>query len=336
MMRSKRTMLYGLLLAVLMWTVFVGSAVAQEPGRDPGAMPQNTLFRTTLLFAQVLPFIIGLGILAGLYRVRTESNKEAANPSGDTIQRHNWTTVGLHWLNALGFLIGLGTAAMLLQWVDRMLGLQSIYLLHYIGAALIAYALFNVTTHSLAGGDTGLLPKLRDIPDALGELVSYSGIFGESGVLGIRWPKGLSRPIARLFVTFGIRKPKDVGKYLATEKVLSLPVWTILAGLILISGLVKTLRYVWPIPTEIVALATGVHDLTSIAIAVWLVAHIAPTTLIPRNWPLFKSMFTTKVPKEYVKTHHPTWYRQLRTGKSAPRSSAQEESLKPASQVGMD
>lgn len=311
MTRRGRAIFRSVLLAMLLWAALVGGVTAQEPGRDPGSMPQSTLFRTSLLFAQALPFIIGLGILAGLYRARTGSEKGAVEFSGDTIQRHSWTDVGLHWLNALGFLVGLGTAAMLLRWVNRALDLQLIYVLHYVGSALIVYALFDFVTYSLVGGHTGLLPRLRDVPDALGELASYLGVFGEPGVFGVRLPRGIATPIARLFVTFGIRKPRDVGKYLATEKALSFPVWAVLVALILASGLVKTLRYAWPIPTGVVGLATWVHDLTSIAVGIWLAVHVASTTLIPRNWPLFTSMFTARVPEEYVKAHHPAWYRQL-------------------------
>lgn len=332
----RRTILSGLLLAILLWAVLVGTVLAQEPGRDPGAMPQNALFRTTLFFAQALPFAIGLGILVGLYRLRIGSEQESSNAPGDVVRRHSWTDVGLHWLNALGFLLGLGTAAMLLRWVNRILDLQLIYVFHYVGSIFIAYVFVNFVTHSLVGGYLGLWPKLRDIPDALGELVGYLSIFGEPGAFGIRLPRKIANPIARLCVTFGLRKPQEAGKYLATEKVLSFPIWSILASLILISGLVKTLRYTWPIPTGVVSLATWVHDLTSIAILVWLIVHVASTTLIPRNWPLFKSMLTTKVPQDYVKAHHPAWYRQLHAKERLFHSSGQKEGLKPVSQAGMD
>ncbi len=333
---KRRTILSGSLLAVLLWAALIGTVLAQEPGRDPGAMPQNALFRATLLFAQALPFVMGLGILIGLYRLRIDSEKESSNAADGTIRRHSWTDVGLHWLNALGFLLCLSTAAMLLRWVNRILDLQLIYVFHYVGSILIAYVLVSFVTHSLVGGYLGLWPKLRDIPDALGELVGYLGIFGEPGVFGIRLPRKIAIPIARLCVTFGLRKPQEAGKYLATEKVLSFPIWSILASLILFSGLVKTLHYTWPIPTGVVGLATWVHDLTSIAIVVWLVVHVASTTLIPRNWPLFRSMFTTKVPQDYVKTHHPAWYRQLRSKELLFRSSGQKEGLKPVSQARMD
>lgn len=334
MTRRRWSLLASMLLAVVLSTAFVGGVAAQEPGQEPGALPQNALFRTSLLFAQALPFLIAVGILAGLYRVRRESAQQLPVTSGHTVQRHSRAAAGLHWLNAAGFLIGLGTAAMLLRWVNRALDLPLLYVLHYIGAALIVYAVSTVVTHALVGGHTGLLPKLREVPEALGELVSYLGIFRAPGVFGIRWPKSIGTPVARVFVTFGLRPPKDAGKYLATEKVVSLPMWAILTSLILVSGLVKTLRYTWPIPASVVGGATWVHDLTSIAIVVWLVAHVASTTLVPRNWPLFKSMFTTRVPLDYVKAHHPAWYRQLlveRTGHTPVRETAFEPASQPTS-----
>ncbi|HBY96801.1 MAG: hypothetical protein M5U01_33650 [Ardenticatenaceae bacterium] len=326
----------SLFLATLLWVILAGSAAAQGPGQTPGALPQDALFRASLLLAQALPFIIALGIFAGLYRVRRESARDSAMAGENAVRRHGRADVGLHWLNAAGILIGLGTAAMLLRWVNRVLDTQLLYVLHYVGAALIVYALSNFMTHALVGGHMGLWPKLREIPEALGELVSYLGIFHEPGVFGIRLPRSIGLPIARLFVTFGIRKPKDVGKYLATEKVLSFPIWAILVGLIFISGLVKTLRYAWPIPTTLVGTATWVHDLTAIAVLIWLVAHIAPTTLVPRNWPLLKSMFTTRVSLDYVKAHHPAWYRQLASDEQTTRSFRPAQGLESVSQPTSD
>jgi hypothetical protein len=317
-MRIRRETLFPGLCLALLWLILFATVGAQGPGRDPGSMPQSAVFGTSLSFARILPFIIALGILGGLYRGRSQRRQTADEPLRHGVLRHARADIGLHWLNALGFLIGLGTAAMLLRWLARSLSLQTIYVLHYVGAGLITYAVSSFATYALVGGHSGLLPTRRDIPAALGELVSYLGIFGERGAFGIRLPTAIARPIARLFVTFGIRKPKQVGKYLATEKALSLPVWAVLVGLILATGLVKTLRYAWPIPTGFVAAATWVHDISSVAIVVWLFVHVASTALVPRNWPLLKSMVTSRVSEEYVKQHHPVWYRELSAGGQAP------------------
>lgn len=312
MIKKRRPVLKSLLFTTLIWFILAGVVAAQEPGRDPGSMPQNALFRASLLFSQALPFLAGLGILIGLFRARTLAAQKAANIAGGTVRRHSLGTVSVHWLNALVVLIGLGTAAMLLRWVNQALDLQLLYVLHYVGAAFVVYILSYFVTFSIVSGGTGLIPRLRDVLAALGELVSYLEIYGEPGAFGIKLPKSISLPIARLLVTFGLRRPKEVGKFLATKKALSFPVWTILLGVMLLTGLVKTLRYTWPIPSQVVGFSTWVHDLTTIGIVIWLVVHIASTTLIPRNWPLLKSMFVGTVPEEYVKAHHPTWYRELK------------------------
>jgi len=306
----------------------------------------SSLFLLGLAFAKFLPFAIGLGILTGLVLALVEKRTESRRIEQGFVRRHSLSDVLLHWTNAVGFLLGIVTGLLVLRWVRAFLTWEQsaiisgyeelIYILHYAGAGLSTFAIFTFITYHGLAGHSGLVPRRGDLRDALGELAGYLGTFGEKGVLNLQLPARMARTMARLLARLGIRRPGQVGKYLATEKALSFPIWAILAGLVLLSGLVKTLRYTSPMPTGVVGLATWVHDLTSIAIVVWLVVHVASTALIPRNWPLLKSIFTTKVPADYVKAHHPAWYRQLRSRELPSLPSEQAKGSELASQVGSD
>ncbi len=208
---------------------------------------------------------------------------------------------------------------MVLRWTGRPVELRLAFVLHYAGAALTLFAIFNhLIRHGVSGG-TGLIPKrLSVIRDMIGELFEYIGVFGPQGaVLRIPWPKAIRQPIARYVRALLGYKPHEHGKYLATEQTLSYPPWSILIGLIVVTGLIKVLRYVYEIPSAVVATTTAIHDLTAIAIGVMLVIHLLPLLLVPANWPLLLSMFKTTVPRKYAEERHPLWYKQLQSSRKA-------------------
>jgi cytochrome b subunit of formate dehydrogenase len=133
-------------------------------------------------------------------------------------------------------------------------------------------------------------------------------------------------------------KESRTGKYLAAEQTVSYPPWAILIGTIVVTGLIKMMRYVYPMPNTLIASMTVIHDLAAIGIGLMLVIHLLPLLLVPANWPLLLSMFRTTVPLDYVKKRHPAWYRQL-TGEPVEASQAvknpvMEEAQKPQGAVG--
>jgi len=40
---------------------------------------------------------------------------------------------------------------------------------------------------------------------------------------------------------------------------------------------------------------------------IFLVIHVSALVLVPRNWPLLKSMVTTRISRDYAKQHLPLW-----------------------------
>lgn len=325
---------YALALFILFsWLFLIGAAGAQPPSQD-GWPPQTTLFNDALFLARVVPFLIALGIMVGVVQAREAARRGGDAILGDQVRRHDTGTIIAHWMNAFGLILGFVTGAMILRWTGRAIELRMAFILHYVGAALALFALFNhLTRHGVSGG-TGLIPKrLGVIRDLIGELLEYTGLFGPEGAaLRIRWPKAIRQPIARYARALLGYRPHEHGKYLATEQTLSYPPWAILIGLITVTGLIKVLRYIYEIPSNIVATATTIHDLTAVAIGVMLVIHLLPLLLVPANWPLLLSMFRTTVPRKYVEERHPIWYKALR-GKKAPEADRETSPERRAAQM---
>jgi cytochrome b subunit of formate dehydrogenase len=49
------------------------------------------------------------------------------------------------------------------------------------------------------------------------------------------------------------------------------------------------------------------HDGATIFLIVFLGIHVGALVLVPRNWPLLKSMVTTRISREYAQRHLPLW-----------------------------
>ena len=300
---------------LLSWLFLVGIAAAQS-GLNQGEPPQGDLFNDGVFLARLTPFMIALGIIVGIFQARKAIQKGGDAIVGDRVERHDVSNLIAHWTNVIGFVLGLITGAIVLGWVAVEANLRLLFIIHYFGAALILFAMFNhLTRHGVTGG-TGLIPKtLGVIRDLIGELFEYLGLFGPEGaVFRIPWPRAIRQPIARYVRALLDYREDRTGKFLATEQILSYPPWTILTILIVGSGLIKVLRYIYPISASVVATATAVHDLTTIAIVVMLLFHLLPLLLVPANWPLLLSMFKKTVPRKYVEERHPKWYESLRAG----------------------
>lgn len=317
------------LFALLSWLFLIGSGLPQAA--VPGGWPAQTeLFADARLLAQGVPFVIALGVVVGIFQARAAILKGGGDAVlGDRVRRHDGSTMMAHWLNAIGVLMCLITGAMVLRWTDRALDLRMLFVLHYVGAAFMLYAVFNhLSRHGVAGG-TALIPKsLRVISDTIGELFEYAGFFGpEAAVLKLPIPKVIRKPVASYVRAILGYDPKKIGKYLPTEKLLSYTPWVIWIGAMIITGLVKTFKYVYPMPGDWVSTATAVHDIVALIVGISIIIHLLPLSLVPANYPLLLSMFKSTVPLKYVEERHPVWYKQLmaRAQSSPPAAPATQQ-----------
>jgi cytochrome b subunit of formate dehydrogenase len=314
------------LFILLSWLALIAAAGAQTVEGD-GWPPQTALFNDALFLARAAPFLIAAGILAGIVQARAAARGGGDAILGDKVRRHDMSTLLAHWMNAVGLILGLVTGAMILGWTERALELRLVFVIHYFGAALTLFAIFNhLSRHGVSGG-TGLIPKsFSVIRDVIGELLEYTGLFGPEGAaLRLPWPKAIRQPIAKYVKALLGYKPSEHDKYLATEQILSYPPWATLIILITVTGLIKVMKYVYVIPGPVVATATAIHDLTALALGVMLVIHLLPLLLVPANWPLLLSMFKTTVPRQYAERRHPEWYKRLQS-QQAPQAEVEEAS----------
>jgi thiosulfate reductase cytochrome b subunit len=312
---SRRSSIFVRFLPLIILAVALGGAILVLPmvshdqgGRDwyRGLLGGSGLYRIDTIFARLLPFVIGAAIsVALLERGRRRTHAVA---TGDTMRRHELSEVLTHWINAVGIGLCLMTAMWLRTWFDRPFSLETTFVIHFIGAGMIVAAVTHHIVFQRVGGGTGLIPRRRaDVKNAIAELVGYTGVFrGMRGVFGIQLPAAARRPAQRV-----IRKLKLVpdpnGKYLATEKVLSYTVWTVLLAIVVITGVIKTLNYLVPVPGVLLQKSSWFHDGATIFLIVFLAIHVGALVLVPRNWPLLKSMFTTRISRAYAKDHLPLW-----------------------------
>lgn len=307
----KRVLFLGLL--AIAWIALIGAAGAQA-GALEGSPPQTALFNDARLLALATPFLMALAIIVGIVQARAAARGLGGDALlGDRVRRHDTGSIIAHWMNAFGMVACLVTGALLLRWHERVIDLRTTFIVHFLGAGLILFAVTNhLARHGVSGG-VGLIPKsFRALRDLIGELFEYLGVFGPEGaVLRIPWPKGLRQPVGRYVRGLLGFKPHDSGKYLATEQFLSYPPWAVLIGTILVTGLIKLAKYLYPIPLNWVSTATYIHDLATLAIGIMLVIHMLPLLLVPANWPLLMSIFRTTVPRKYVEQRHPRWYKAL-------------------------
>jgi cytochrome b subunit of formate dehydrogenase len=323
---------YALAVVVFIsWFFLIGAAAFQVPEGE-GWPPQTLLYNDALFLSRAIPFIIALAIGVGIYQARKAPGDSI---QGDKVLRHDSGVIIAHWFNAVGLILALVSGGIILKWVDRPEEVRNVFVIHYLGAGLTLFAIFNhLTRHGVSGG-TGLIPKrFSAIRDLIGELLGYLGLFGpDEAVLKIPWPKAIRQPIARYARALLGYKESNESKYLVTEKLLSYPPWSILIGIIVVTGLIKVLRYTYNIPKPLLVSMTALHDLTAVWIGVMLIIHLLPLGLVPANWPLLLSMFKTTVPLEYVKKRHPVWYKELLAKQEAEAPAEASEPSDPGPQA---
>ncbi|NYT00670.1 MAG: hypothetical protein GKB99_02965 [Methanocellales archaeon] len=321
----KITITIGLLIAI---AIFGGisanaadvSGVLSNIMRPDWEMEAQSLNAAKNLFAKSLPVVIVLGVIGGFILGRS-SRKNPMVPviSNGKVKRHPVSILFEHWTHTIGCIICVITAVFLL--IGTRFGLFGFfspfllaYKLHFVGAGILVFAsLFYIVNHILAG-DREIIPVMSDVKDSIAETMAIMGVIGDGSFFGIRGlylPKIIKKPLANLLAKIDVTEPPHAGKWLPIERV-ETPAWAILVGAIILTGVIKTIRYVLDLPPTIAYVATIIHDIVAILIILLLIVHILTAAVIPPSWPLFKSMLTTKTSEEYVKGHHPEWYKKLR------------------------
>jgi cytochrome b subunit of formate dehydrogenase len=299
------------LVAVAGVIAVLPSIAGDEDGREwhRGVLGGSNLYKLNVVFARLVPFVAGASLALAASQRRWLRTRETHTAT--SLQRHALTEVLTHWLNAIGVVLCLITAVWLLGWFGNPVTLETAYTIHFLGAGFTLAAVCHHLGYQLFGGGSGLIPRSRaDAKNALAETVSYAGVYrGLAGVFGIQLPPSVRRPVQTVLRRYDIA-PDPAGKYLATEKVVSYSGWAIVVGVVVTTGVVKALNYVYGMPGGVLQAASFLHDNATYVLLVLLFLHIAALVLVPRNWPLLRSMFTTRVSRAYAAEHLPLWAEQ--------------------------
>ena len=265
-------------------TIGAAVLVVTIAGQAGSIQPWSNELGDNFVFVRALPAIIGLGVLYGLVGGWLSPSGPAARRADGAIRRFSNTTILLHALLVVGFLIALPTGVW--QYLGGILDAQGplpvylYYRIHYIGASIVLVSVFAFVTYWWMTGDRSLLFPLSDLARHL------RGFAQEL-------PPMLGTRVAQL-LRLDLRQPAgSSGAFSFYEKVWSFPSWGFGIGLITVTGIVKLLRYAYPIPGEIVWADSTLHVAAMVILIIRTADHLRYTLA---RWPLVVAITTGWLP----------------------------------------
>jgi hypothetical protein len=193
----------------------------------------------------------------------------------------------------------------------------TVYRVHYLAAAALIFATAAFVTDWWLRGE-------RSLTIATGQTIrSLRGLAHEL-------PKPLGNTLG---YTLGLdlRRPAPpTEQFTYYERTVSFPTWELAIGLIILTGVIKSMRYIYPIPGDVLYWVSAVHVGSGVLLGMKLLDHLR-YVLAPSRWPLMVSMATGWIPEPYVQRFHPGWFARLNES-SAPAAApaSPPASAKPA------
>jgi formate dehydrogenase subunit gamma len=280
----------GLLIVAALGVIGASAAARPRPFAGNVGSSYVLLFDSLSWMIAVAPFA---GVLAGALTRRTGPRIE-----GERVLRHDGAAILAHWTH------GLGTAALLVtgialgflfvpRLVDGFTTAGLLMNLHFVAVVFFLFGTFYWMTNTLLA--TKRFREHLPTGHAIDFTVQHYGL-----LLGF---KKFKMP------------PED--KYFESERmafILALAA----TGLIILSGMVKVAAHVWNIPGALAGAATLTHDVATILMAAFFLAHIFFAAVLPMSWPVLRSMFTGYVTLEHAETEHAGWLARLRVAETEP------------------
>jgi formate dehydrogenase subunit gamma len=99
-------------------------------------------------------------------------------------------------------------------------------------------------------------------------------------------------------------------KYFESEKMAFL-LAVASTAVIILTGFLKVAAHAIDMPSGLMALATPLHDIATIAMLAFFLAHVFFAAILPMGWPMLKSMITGYVSLEHAKAEHAGWLAEL-------------------------
>jgi cytochrome b subunit of formate dehydrogenase len=289
-----------------------------------GIQPWGQLLGDNFWFARSLPFSVGLGIVVGHWRASGWRRGTERRASDGAIRRFSNGTVLLHAVASLALLALIATGGW--QYLKGLLSAESpiymgtVYRIHYLAASVLIFAATAFVTD-------WLLRDERALTVARGE-----GVRGLRG-LAHELPKPIGRSIA---YTLGLdlrRAPPPTEQFTYYERTISFPLWELSIALIVITGVIKAMRYAYPIPGDVLHWVSAIHVGAGVLLGMKLLDYLR-YVLAPSRWPLMASMATGWILDGYVRKFHPGWYARLTSEESQPVVAPRATPGAPAPVVG--
>lgn len=246
-------------------------------------MERELLFDSAGWLVWLAPF---LGVLAAALTKRRDPVVE-----GDRVLRHDRAAIVEHWTHGLGTAVLLVSGLMLgFLFVPTVLGSEApvwtAMNVHFAAVIVFLFGTFYYGANTLLA-----MKRFREhLPtkDAIDFTKRHYGL-----LLGF---KQFTMPPER--------------KYFESEKMAYL---LALASTItiIISGLLKVAAHSVSIPDWVMAIATPAHDIATVAMLAFFLAHVFFAAILPMSWPVLRSMFTGYVSLEHAQHEHAGWLEQL-------------------------
>jgi cytochrome b subunit of formate dehydrogenase len=259
------------------------------------------LLTDNLVFARSIPFTLGLGVAFGAFRALGRQ-APGTERRADSLRRFAPGTASMHWLAAVAVIVLLITGTW--QYLKGLLAVSSrvdmplVYRVHYLAATLLLFAVAHFVTYWL------MAERRRPLQVPKGQWIRHlRGLAHEL-------PRPLGGILAALLGLDMRRQPPPVGEFTYYEKAVSFPTWGIVLLLLVLTGVLKAMRYVYPIPGDVLWWVSAVHVGGMVALMVKLLDHVR-YVLAPSRWPLLVASLTTWVSEAYVRRRHPGWLQEV-------------------------
>ncbi|HEY3063892.1 MAG TPA: cytochrome b/b6 domain-containing protein [Chloroflexota bacterium] len=278
-------------LAVVLLLVGLVVSLVEASANQPWGQTLGDNF----MLARSLPFTLGLGVAVGYARAHWPGRVEQ-RPGA--VRRFDGSTVWLHWIAALAVLLGLATGAW--QYLKGLLDITSpiamplVYRVHYIAASLLLFVIALAITDWWLRGSGSL------------SVAKGSWIRALRG-LAHELPRPLGGTIAYMLGLDLRRAPPPTEKFTWYERTISYPTWVIAIGLIALTGILKAMRYVYPIPGDVLYWVSAIHVGAMVLLAIKVLDHVR-FVLAPSRWPLMAAMVSGWVSARYAAARHPGWH----------------------------
>jgi cytochrome b subunit of formate dehydrogenase len=278
-----------------------------------GAQPWGPTLADNMVFAKAIPFILGLGVVIGTAAGLAPGVGRVERRDADgAVRRFSALTVAMHWIAAVGFLLALATGAW--QYLKGILDVEApvfmpyVYRVHYIGAALLLLAISTMVTYWLVAGVGGLLPpkgqRIRHLRGLAHEL-----------------PRPLGGTLAALLGLNMRRQRPPTEQFTYYETTISFPTWIVLLGLVSLTGVLKAMRYVYPIPGDVIWWASTLHVAGMVLLAAKTLDHLR-YVFAPSRWSMLTSMASGWMSARAVQERHPAWHERIEGGEAARAATA--------------